>query len=312
MTTAAEYALMAGASYISTRAPVNQFPVPDGWFEQVDKRQNLPSGFEATYFTNAATLEASTEIVISFAGTGPGASDWIHANIPLVFGFLSDQLRQAADYYLDAKAAAPADAKIVLTGHSLGGGLASLLAVFFGEEAFTFDQAPLRQSALTFTTEDPATGSVTASSVALNLWAYLAGRVPDLLAPLVAYTTAADPNNPNPNPADMLAARETRVTNINVQGEIVSSLPAGRIGAPSNMSDITNSTVGVSGKDLHAQSLLAAYLQSRKTAPLDSALNDVTFKLTGLLEMIFDKGLFAHETDPRTTDENFLERLGKH
>ena len=31
MTTAIEYALMAGASYISTRADINKFPIPQGW-----------------------------------------------------------------------------------------------------------------------------------------------------------------------------------------------------------------------------------------------------------------------------------------
>ena len=30
-TTIIEYALMAGASYISTRDPKNQFPIPQGW-----------------------------------------------------------------------------------------------------------------------------------------------------------------------------------------------------------------------------------------------------------------------------------------
>ena len=63
MTTLIDYALMAGASYISTRSDKNQFPVPQGWTEQIAKRQSLPSGFEATYFTNG------TDIVISFAGT---------------------------------------------------------------------------------------------------------------------------------------------------------------------------------------------------------------------------------------------------
>ncbi len=31
MATAIQYALMAGASYISTRAPINRFPIPEGW-----------------------------------------------------------------------------------------------------------------------------------------------------------------------------------------------------------------------------------------------------------------------------------------
>ena len=33
MTKEIEYALMAGASYVSTRGIINQFPVPKGWVE---------------------------------------------------------------------------------------------------------------------------------------------------------------------------------------------------------------------------------------------------------------------------------------
>ena len=38
MTTAIEYALVAGASYISTRDDVNQFPIPQGWEKVVSPR----------------------------------------------------------------------------------------------------------------------------------------------------------------------------------------------------------------------------------------------------------------------------------
>lgn len=126
MVTTTEYALMAGASYISTRAPINRFPAPQGWVEKIDKREVTSSGFEATYFTKGS------EIVISFAGT-VGEGDWIHGNIPSALGKLSDQLRQAADYYLLIKGSATGSS-ITFTGHSLGGGLASLMAVLFGEK----------------------------------------------------------------------------------------------------------------------------------------------------------------------------------
>lgn len=67
MTTTVDYALMAGASYISTRAEINQFPTPSGW---VGSKHDTPpggSGFEAVTFIKG------TEIVISFAGTdSPG------------------------------------------------------------------------------------------------------------------------------------------------------------------------------------------------------------------------------------------------
>jgi hypothetical protein len=38
MITTIDYALMAGASYIFTRFDINQFPVPTGWLEPIEKR----------------------------------------------------------------------------------------------------------------------------------------------------------------------------------------------------------------------------------------------------------------------------------
>lgn len=67
MTTQIEYALLAGASYISTRAGINRFPIPQGWTTVINPPhfQDDATGFEAAAFTNG------TEIVISFAGTVP-------------------------------------------------------------------------------------------------------------------------------------------------------------------------------------------------------------------------------------------------
>ena len=64
MTTEIEYALMAGASYISNRPLVNRIPAPDIWLENIQARTTKDSGFEATYFVGV-----NNELVISFAGT---------------------------------------------------------------------------------------------------------------------------------------------------------------------------------------------------------------------------------------------------
>ena len=77
------------------------------------------------------------------------------------------------------------------------------------------------------------------------------------------------------------------------------------------LGEVHNSVDGIlSGFSLHAQSLLTAFLQSKQTADVGKALNDVTFKLTDLLKMIFDKNLYSFDTDDG--EENFLERLVKH
>ncbi len=147
MGTTVEYALMAGASYRDTRGDINKFPIPAGWSMVSRYPQDNTTGFEAAAFGNGLTIADSTEIVISYAGTdGYGGSIVTNpdkqADAKLGTGLWHDQLGQAAAYYLQIRASLKPGATITLTGHSLGGGLASLVAVFFGETAKTFDQAP--------------------------------------------------------------------------------------------------------------------------------------------------------------------------
>ncbi len=299
MATTIEYALMAGRSYQTTRDPMNQFPIPQGWLElaHVPNNPDYPmftgaAGFEAISFQNAAN---PNEIVISYAGTyDKDITGDIAADIGLATGYGSDQLLQAAEYYLQVKAANPG-ANITLTGHSLGGGLAALMGVFFGKQAVTFDQAPFANSAeLNSFTPD----------VAANLKTdLLAKGYSDAdLSGLTNFLQLRQTNGGIPN--------SNLVTDINVQGEFLSSAPATLYDRIGTQTDIANSSSGVSGTDLHAQSLLTAFLQSQQTAATGKALNDVTYKLTDLLGMIFDKKLYSFDTDKG--DENFLERLVRH
>ena len=104
MATTIEYALMAGASYISTRPDINKFPIPQGWVAVTNPPhfQDDATGFEAISF------QRGNEIVIAFAGTNPGdLSGDMATNIGLATGVGSDQLRQAAQYYLQVQAANP-------------------------------------------------------------------------------------------------------------------------------------------------------------------------------------------------------------
>lgn len=124
MTTTTEYALLAGASYYNTRNEINRFPIPANWSYLSRVEQDPATGFEASAF------QSGTQIVISYAGTYSKSGADIQAGINLGLGLGSAQLYQAVEYYLQIRAVNPS-AVITLTGHSLGGGLAGLVGVFF-------------------------------------------------------------------------------------------------------------------------------------------------------------------------------------
>jgi len=305
-----DYALMAGASYISTRSVINRFPVPQGWAEQLDLRaRNDSSGFEATTFKSTAN---PNEIVISFAGTNPNSllDPDNAANIGLAFGNGSVQLQQAVDYYLQVKAANASNlnAHITLTGHSLGGGLAALVGVFFGVQATTFDQAPFANSA--------ESGLLT--DVAANLLQYLQGQTyadPDMKAAraevvskLTNFLQLRDANGGIPN--------SNLISNIRVDGEFLSStFPFSEysiIGTTTSANVLTHGPTDISGGDLHSMALLTAFLQSDQSAAASGqTMREATKKLPSLLEMFFDKELFAYRTDD-PDNKNLLEDLIQH
>ncbi len=304
MPTQIQYALMAAASYISTRRDINKFPVPDGWIENTENRRVRPSGFEATTFTSG------TELVISFAGTYPGtllgpknalgrAVDFA-TDVALAVGASDDQLLQAVQYYLDRKRENPS-ATITLTGHSLGGGLAALVGVFFGIQANTFDQAPFAKSAQALWNPLNIPPDV-ATKLRDDLRS--SGYTELELSPLSNFLALRQEFDGIPNAQLINSTR--------VDGEFLSDWPVfswqNIIG---NLpSTIQHGPTTANGIDLHAQSLLIAFLQTEQSLGEEKSLSKLTYKLTDLLAMLVDANLYARSTD--TFDENFLERLVRH
>ena len=137
-----EYALMAASAYQFARSGANRVVPPSGtrWEENVEYyTRDQDTGFEAKVFKRGAN-----EFVIAFTGTDEW-QDWL-TNASAALGWISNPLEQAAALYARVVKDNP-NAQITFTGHSLGGGLAPLMGVFFDRPAVTFDQAPFKASA---------------------------------------------------------------------------------------------------------------------------------------------------------------------
>ncbi len=277
-----DYAIMAGRAYQTNRSGENWFSVPDGWTEFFHvPNDNYPtsSGFEAVSF------QSGNQIVISFAGTdSKNITGDIAADIGLAMGWGSKQLLQAAEYYMQVKAANP-NATISFTGHSLGGGLAALMGVFFNKTAVTFDQAPFAASLKMSIRDDILYYLVETANYSIE----------DIttLAPGLINCTAAD-----------LSTRQSNVSGQYVYGEFLSHWPIlCRYSVIGNQQMLTHGSPDISGTDLHSQSLLTAFLAND-----DFRL--ASYQLTDLIGMLFDKRLYYNET--YKDKENFLERLVRH
>lgn len=163
-------AALSTAAYNTARLEFNQLVLPSGW-SQFDQSTNPVNGFGAQAYTNG------TEIVIAYEGTNAyssysdangdvmwdrvwsTASDWLFGNLPLTLGnalgnrvevlstLFGQQIFQAALFYAQVKANAPEGTTITFTGHSLGGGLASVMSVWFDQSATTFAEMPLANTA---------------------------------------------------------------------------------------------------------------------------------------------------------------------
>ena len=117
-------------------------------FSKIQEMAPAVTGYEQTFGFDgmsglaAATFVKGNEAVISFRGTEPAWNDrWADGLLGL--GVVPEQVYAAYYYTKAALASLPFGVtKISFTGHSLGGGLASIMAHYFGYDAVVFDSAP--------------------------------------------------------------------------------------------------------------------------------------------------------------------------
>ena len=126
----------AGLAYDAKLGEVYRFPDGKQW-QVVDVKDDASTGFRAVAVRS--TDPADHRVIVSFAGTRDG-KDW-KANIGQGLGLPTGQYREAVDFANKWKTAGGSD--VILTGHSLGGGLASYASIKTGLRATAVNSAPL-------------------------------------------------------------------------------------------------------------------------------------------------------------------------
>ena len=137
-----EYAQLASRVY-DRKDIRNKMTLPEGVTELEWQDDDKWTGFSAGVYQ-----VAENHIVISFTGSNEELiEDFLLNNIPIGLGYSGPQVEDAARLTFQVMEKYP-NAKIEFTGHSLGGGLASMMAILFNKKAYVFDPAPFKAAVL--------------------------------------------------------------------------------------------------------------------------------------------------------------------
>ena len=266
-----EYMQFAAGVYAASSN--NRIDVPTGW-SRIDWQPDKWTGFSAGVYKNNLT----NELVISYTGTNDGVADPLNWTAGL--GLPVPQIFDAMAYYFAFRAAYPT-ANITFTGHSLGGGLASLMAVLFDKQAVVFDEAPFQPAA-----QNPLLlPSYAAAMASSGYWD----------ADLALFIASG---------GVLALTRESNVTQYYVEGEVLSTirLSANTLVGSDYFISLGNSTAAM--VERHSMALMTALWNS------PSFLGAVR-KLPDLVTVMLDQNLFA--TDSRNPNkDDLLRKLLRH
>ena len=241
----------------------------------------LCSSIKTILFIKLQTLTVlKTKLVISFTGT----NDFVDKlNWTIGLPIPAPQLFQAIDFYFAAKAAHPGATNITFTGHSLGGGLAALMAVYFNKHATVFDEAPFQLTAV-----NPI---ITAEIVAYML---RMGYSDDAF--LIDYAQS---------PISTPLIREVNVSHHYLEGEILDYPRYSFDTLVGYEREIDMGSSNATGVQLHSMALMTAIESSE-------AFYNAVKKLPDLVSMLADDNLFGAGALNDDNKQDLLRKVLRH
>lgn len=262
MATRAEYAQLSLYVYNVANTQggqINRPRLPSADWVAVEYIVDNVYGFSYGVFKNNLTQE----VVVSFAGTNENKTvDFLIANIPAGLGLPSPQVSAAA--VVAARVIETYGAQnVTFSGHSLGGGLASIMSVWFNRLAVVFDHAPFELAA-----RNPL--FVQAAKVVL------AGAGYDL-GDFLSYSEILN-----------FATRELNVQGHHIDGEALAYLRASIPTIGGSQALVVGE--GLSAIQLHSMALYTA-------AEMSSSFVQATLQFGQVLPMIFDDQLYANNIE---------------
>ena len=276
MATLTDYAQISGRVYQRTQN--NRMYRPDGFTELQWLRDDPITGF------SAGVYKKGNEIVIGFTGTNESLiKDFLVANIPAGAGLGTPQIAQAAKLVLKVMAENPGRT-ISFTGHSLGGGLASVMAVLFNKDASIFDPAPFEPSV-----RNPSTLSSLQATLALTGYSD---------SDLEAYFLSA---------GLLFSSREAKVSSWYVDGEVLVPLRTvgGSIVGDGQETKLTVGGQTAGGVSLHSITLLHALL-------LSPSFKEAISTKSNAVEQFFDNAFYAKDPQVSNTPDFLTKLLRQH
>ena len=280
------YAQLSAYTYANVRGSKNQPALPTNWTD-------LSSQFTTTGFFgfSGGVYRNGNNIVIAYEGTNSNflTQDGIDDGLTDIATFIGQgvgQVESAALLYEQVKQQYGSSCTITFTGHSLGGGLASLMSVFFNRPSVTFDPAPFGLTAW----------NPFAVGILKTYLASLGYNDADLnsLAPATSGPLALL------NPF-LLHSRQSNITNYALNGEFLWAArnPITNLGPSPTVVDVGANSL--SGLQRHSISLLLA---AQNSAPFDNAAK----AMPALLPLMFDQTLYGVDLGSNTRTD-FLGRL---